>query len=60
MSIKKARQKGALHKSSDPIPEVFFSLAKKYPGKVLLGEGRKKIFEIRSNREILELNVLIS
>ena len=48
VNIKRAWQKGVLHRNSDPIPEVFFSLAKKYPGKISLGEGRKKIFEIRS------------
>jgi hypothetical protein len=47
VDIKGAWKNGELEKTPDPIPEEFFSLAKKYPGKVPLGQGRKKILEIR-------------
>ncbi len=42
-------------KQADPIPEKFFSLAAKYPGKVALGQGRKKIFEVRTRINDLSL-----
>ena len=45
--IKRAWKNGSPKKSSDPIPEEFFYLEKKYPGGIPLGLGRKKIFEIR-------------
>ncbi len=46
-NIKQAWKNGELKKTPEPIPEEFFSLAKKYPGRVPLGQGRRKIFEIR-------------
>ena len=47
IAMRRAWKTGELQKITDPIPEEFFLLARKYPGKVPLGQGRKKIFEIR-------------
>lgn len=47
LSLKKAWKNGNLPRVSEPIPEVFFTLARKHPGKIELGKGREKIFEVR-------------
>jgi stage V sporulation protein R len=47
LSVKKAWKSGALPRVSEPIPNVFFRLAQKNPGKLELGKGREKIFEVR-------------
>lgn len=47
LSVRRAWESGALPRVSEPIPEVFFTLARKHPGKVELGKGREKIFEVR-------------
>jgi hypothetical protein len=48
VNVKTAWRNGDLSRNPEPVPQIFFSLAKKYSGGIALGEGRKKIFEIRS------------
>lgn len=47
LTIKKAWDSGNISKEISPIPPVFFDLARKHHGRVELGVGRKKIFEVR-------------
>jgi spore cortex formation protein SpoVR/YcgB (stage V sporulation) len=47
LAVKRARKSKEIKIQAEPIPEIFFTLARKYPGKVELGKGRKKIFEVR-------------
>ncbi|MFO7965179.1 MAG: SpoVR family protein [Desulfobacterales bacterium] len=47
VDLKKAWEENTFKNDADRIPDEFFAAAGKYPGKVLLGQGRRKIFEIR-------------
>jgi spore cortex formation protein SpoVR/YcgB (stage V sporulation) len=47
LAMKRAWKNGDLPRVSEPIPDVFFRLARKHPGKIELGIGREKIFEVR-------------
>ena len=51
MSLRKIQNefnRGALSPEPFPLPDSFFLHAKKYPGKLEIGRGLKKIFEIRN------------
>ncbi len=46
--IKQALCAGRLMADIHPIPELFFAYARRFPGKLPIGQGMDKIFEVRS------------